>query len=557
MKPCLFCIIACAVWGLCLSSCILSPPLVPEEPGPPAAAEPLPATVTVEAISIPAEAPRGNGTPPDACDSITFLRFRPETQTGDPKPVRAVLLMIPGYLGGANNFYSFGRHLVALAEQAGEGSVEVWAFERRPNCLEDLTGMNAAEQLGDPDVALDYYYNGRTINGSAFAGFLQSGEAPYLSEFGLQLVMEDIYRIAVHMMPDREDRARCLFVGGHSLGAYLSALFAGWDFDNNTETTADAGFKNCAGLIGLDRPLETIAGSIEESQYVLELAALRQGTAGRLDVLPGISFPPEALAIPEMLGLYAARFPDNESGFFQKAAVSSETEALVRLFQSQSIAGYFAGPDNFYERRFTNEAMLGIFLDDNFQPVTIGRMSMGFLAGGPVARRRFPGQLLEELRLNTLFDAENIFVACGDNESLYRWANFDTVGTSADPLYQDCSGMVTLTTVNEEVTDIQEAAAAMYAGPLNFFEWYFPARLRLDIEAAGADYSKSYGLWLCYADALDGVPKYELLEEDVEGYDHLDFLLAAADRPQRRENEVLKPLLEFVLSLSDGTVTVP
>ena len=62
----------------------------------------------------------------------------------------AILVLIPGFMGGANSFDYIGRQLVSMAEAEGVGSLEVWAVDRRTNCLEDLTGMNAAEAAVTP-----------------------------------------------------------------------------------------------------------------------------------------------------------------------------------------------------------------------------------------------------------------------------------------------------------------------------------------------------------------------------------------------------------------------
>ena len=40
---------------------------------------------------------------------------------------------------------------------------------------------------------------------------------------------------------------------------------------------------------------------------------------------------------------------------------------------------------------------------------------------------------------------------------LYRWANFDQIGTAADPLFQDTAGAVTYTEMKREVSDIRSA----------------------------------------------------------------------------------------------------
>ena len=49
---------------------------------------------------------------------------------------KAVLILIPGFLGGATTFDPLARDLVA----AFRGELEVWAVDRRPNQLEDRLG---------------------------------------------------------------------------------------------------------------------------------------------------------------------------------------------------------------------------------------------------------------------------------------------------------------------------------------------------------------------------------------------------------------------------------
>ncbi len=520
---------------------------VPEQLLVPAPRIPVSDLAVTEQVELYRPAPRTNGLPPEDCDIIRCLRFRPRTEDGTPKEVRAVVILIPGYLGGAGSFSLLGPQLVSLAEEQGLGSIEVWALDRRSNCLEDLTGMEAAEASGDPGRAVSYYYQGGAVNGKTFDGFLTSQELPFLSEFGLSLVMDDISAVLDAKIPDRETRSRTVFVGGHSLGARLAAFFAGWDFDNTTKTTADAGYNSCAGLIGLDMSPALAGGGTRESAYRRELDALRRGASNRLSYVAAVPLTPEALAIPEILGMYARYAPDEESRFFRDAAVSPDVDRLLRVFNSGNLEHYLAGTPSIRDYRYTNEALLGIFLDDNFQPVSIAQMSLGFLCGGPVVQKHFP----------LLFDSGRLFIAAdADNETLYRWADFDTIGDAADPDFQDITGTITFTTMQDEVTDIQDAALAMFQGPSNFFEWYFPARLGLDMQAAGQAFAPGYGLYLLHPEGANALPHLALLSSDIPGYNHLDFLCAASDRPERRENEVLAPLLDFILQHSTGSVTV-
>ena len=233
---------------------------IPEGPVPPAVREPIPQKVIVEEELIYSPYPRDNGLiPPEHdhdCDYIHLLRYRPETADESTKEVNAVLVLMPGYACGNNSFDYLGRQVVSMAENdPGVGSLEVWAVDRRPNCLEDLSGMNDAEAARNPWIALEYYYD-LEGNGTDFHGFLISDEVPFLSEFGLELVMKDIQTVVTTKIPNQDDRKDTVFIGGHSMGAILTATYVGWDFDGNPDTEEDAGFQNCAGLIGLDMPVQ-------------------------------------------------------------------------------------------------------------------------------------------------------------------------------------------------------------------------------------------------------------------------------------------------------------
>ena len=136
------------------------------------------------------------------------------------------------------------------------------------------------------------------------------------------------------------------------------------------------------------------------------------------------------------------------------------------------------------------------------------------------------------------------------NGPLYKWANFDEIGDAADPDYRDTSGSLTYTTEVSEVTDIQDFARLLFQGPLNFPEWYYAARLGLDMSAAAAPFSTRYGLNYLHRDKAASLPVIQFLASEIEGYDHIDVLCAATDRPQRRKNEVFEPLLQFLLENS-------
>lgn len=577
---------------LLLSGCYSPGGSLPQDPLTPATRVAIPQKVIVEEERIYCPAPRDNGIPPEPCDFIQFVRYRPATSDGQPKQVDAVLVLMPGYMGGANEFEYLGRQLVSMAEAEGKGSLEVWAIDRRANCLEDLTGMNAAEkagQLPDPQIAVDYYYSGATIQGNKFKGFLTEGDVPFLSEFGLKMVMEDVYKIITTKIPNPEDRKKTVFIGGHSLGTPLTGLFAGWDFDGNPNTLEDAGFQNCAGLILLDGPVfyDDLKkfNNITQKDYEQRLEAIRTGKARRLDLYQGVT--PEAMALLEILGMYAVAMPDKESTLFRDVPYSKEVGTLLQLLHSKDLIHFISGIPSVSDFRYTNEALLGVLMDDNFQPVTMLQASLGFLHGGRIVKKTFPGPLAKLLGIKKI-DLDGLFIpwdAGPPNQlgtgPLYSWVNFDEVGNAQSQEYRSRDGKTTYTTMTEETSDIQDFARLLYRGPSNFTEWYFPARLRLDMGAASAPFNSEVGLTFFHNDKVNvpviafGAPHGDVPEISAwdeyrnsiattefitimaPGYNHLDIICAAVDRPSHRENLVFKPLIDFVLRHSGGKVLVP
>ena len=526
---------------LLLCACKGKQELIPRNPSAPAQRSVVSQHIVTTEESIYSPAPRDNGSPPAACDYIRYLRFRPATDNDTPVPVNAVVIMIPGYIGGAGGFSYLARQLVTLAGDAFP--VEVWALDRRSNCLEDLTGMAEAERTAQPQAALDYYYGNATIHGAAFAGFYTPQQTPYLSEFGLQLLMQDMQTILAEKIPDPADRKKTVFIAGHSMGAELAAAFAAWDFDNDSATLGDAGFNNCAGLIGLEGSVGPWASLTTERNYKRRLAELRTPQAPSQS---GLTITPESMALLQLLALYASYAPGEESTIFRALTVGEDTERLIKYLTTYGLQSSGPSAPALGDFHLSNEAMLGLFSDDNFQPISIGRVSLGFLVGGPVVRR------------GGLFSSGGLFVpADADNGAFYTWANFDTTGSADDPAFTDTTGAVTLTTAETEVTDIQDYARTVYEGPSNFFEWYFPARLTLDLGIVAAPFRARCGIRSDHLDGIDALPKIEFLAQNIHGYNHLDVLCAAADRPGRRENEVLAPLLVFLKANSAGTVLVP
>ena len=513
---------------------------------------------------------------PEECQRGFFFRYRL-----DPgQAVRAILLLLPGGSTGANNFDYLARELIRMSN----GGVEVWVCERRPNLLEDLAGMEAAEAAGDIEIALDYYYRGRELNGRSFAGFLAQEEAPFLSEWGLELLMQDV-QAAVELVPEPRRRTN-LFIAGHSLGVVHVLDYLGWDFDGRAATTEDAGYNQVAGAVLLDAPILAQPPSLTRGEYLGKVDRIRDGRSDRYagffpELTPGL------FAFGEVLGMAAhPRFDnprnpeDGPEGIsrLQELPLGPDVASFLDLLFSDSLLdAWFDLPPTRRDFQVTNEALLGMLFDDNFQIITPFHLSLGFVSPPEKTRPRdFPA--LEPL-VSSGF-------ALSDPGTRYGWLDYDQVGG------------IEQTSAGEEVTELARLAEAMWRGPTNYGEWYFSTRLLADQSAAGMlsnledrDWqSRDFGLNLFHTAGIDvpilcigadggmarepaavdavarsvsqttrdGIPRSseEAFKVTIApGYGHFDVLLA--DNAAAGGNAVFGEILDFVRQHSRGEVQVP
>ena len=303
------------------------------------------AAVSLTREKIPSPAPVANGTPPEEANYVTYLRCRPAEDTGAISDAEAIIVLIPGGQAGQSYMEILCKQAVYMALTQRDKHIEMLVMDRRPNNVEDLTGMNAAMAAHDTQVAIDYYYHGAEIDGHKFAGF--EPDMPYLSEFGLELVMKDVNTLITTTVPDPEMRRQKLFLGGHSMGGPYTALFTGWDFDGNPETTEDAGYMNVAGLVGLDTLVQINLDFVTDTPTTADVAALtdapvtnneqyyinflediRTGSLTRL-IPSSFLLTPEIMAIEELMAMEAVWRPDEESDLLERIPYSQSDSMPV------------------------------------------------------------------------------------------------------------------------------------------------------------------------------------------------------------------------------------
>src|SRR5438034_10029424 len=94
-------------------------------------------------VSLFAPLPASDGPRPAACDRIGYLRFRDARGARKVRKAAAIFVTMPGIFAGASSLDIFARNTVRTA-RAHQRHVEVWALDRRSNCLEDHYGVQAA-----------------------------------------------------------------------------------------------------------------------------------------------------------------------------------------------------------------------------------------------------------------------------------------------------------------------------------------------------------------------------------------------------------------------------
>lgn len=427
-------------------------------------------------------------------------------------PPRAILILVPGFLGGANNFEPLAEQLV----RRFNGNLEVWAVDRRPNQLEDRRGaLYGRERLEALDTAgfldaLQFYFPD-TLNGPnpfptnfGDADVDQDGvqDPPFPLPDGLggasafQQLTPDDARFAAHWGIDTYvrdwkelvDVARSVvgpqglvLFGGHSAGTGFSGIFAAYDFDPGPGV--DAAHDHIDGLLLLEGGGPgTGSANVTFQQNGVSLPSVpRPASTAAYDALvsqlaanggPDVflssffNIPVAQLgAAAELAGLDGTFRPGQES-FVQRLSLT-KTGTLVALLSTP----------------MTAESVIGAFIDDDFSPVAQLSGSYGFSDDGP----------------NVLFVFGNYLLSPPPGGGLRTWKNFDdpTLPTCPpnDPGAADGIGCAILDRgprpaptdpparwgVTYETSDLYELVANQLGGT-NFLEWYYlSGRITLDL----------------------------------------------------------------------------
>jgi hypothetical protein len=521
--------------------------------------------VAVSLVRLRVPLPASAAAHPEACDWISYLRFRRADAADDRASADAITVLMPGNLEGAAAFDPVARSSVREAARRGR-TIEVWATDRRANCLEDSTGLEAMERSGDPQDYLDYYYGGREIEGRRFAGWRDDPRV--LADLGVAQTIHDYHAILTRELPDQAWREQHVICGGHSLAGALVELYAAWDFDGDRGTTSDAGYRQCAGFLGLEtlldlgltsgepasvRALQPIVPGIRFAFGDPARRALRAGTLLRHEELLGIG--PETMAMMEAASIMAAREPQADATPWLRAIPQGASlRAYDALAGSAGLAEYAGRRARLTQLRFTNAGLLGHMFDDNGGVLSVIRASFGAPVGAPLIRNRLPEQL-QLPGVDWLFRPGRVMIPRRlSPQPLSGWRDYDELAAAPAGAF---------TTPASEVTSARDFARILHEGPTNFTESWFPTRIVTDIGAVGAGDRGGGMAGAIHPHPTRRKPRFTILASGgvilpahirpldpyvvLPGYEHLDVLTAAERQNDGRPEGSSTALVDFAL----------
>jgi pimeloyl-ACP methyl ester carboxylesterase len=182
-----------------------------------------------------------------------FLSDRANTQPD------AIIVLVPGFEGGAATFYLLAENLLRRAAAQSNLVLEVWAVDRRSSHLEDTVGLDIAENLADPLVGLDFLFGdalGLSLSPALANGpnrraefYNTSTDTAFMAQWTTLVHSQDIDAVVEAARSAARDGN--VFLGGHSAGTGYTARYAATDF-NLQGGAPEPGYQKLRGLILLE-----------------------------------------------------------------------------------------------------------------------------------------------------------------------------------------------------------------------------------------------------------------------------------------------------------------
>ena len=231
---------------------------------------------------------------PSRYDASYVTRFGPAS-------ARTVLVLVPGFSGGAGTFNIVGPELADRID-----GLQVWAVDRRSQPLEDTTVFERGLRDELTLQQVNDYYLGWIRDPS-----IQPRYSPppteslrFAADWGLPTHLGDLRRV----IRAARRGGRRVILGGHSLGASTAAIYAAWDFRGRP------GYRDLDGIVLIDGgALGTFDDTESPSEIRERLGAIREQPFA--DIV-GVGLPWAQGIFTGLGGIYALKDPTGLSPFW-------------------------------------------------------------------------------------------------------------------------------------------------------------------------------------------------------------------------------------------------
>jgi pimeloyl-ACP methyl ester carboxylesterase len=204
-------------------------------------------------------------------NNATYTRYHRAGASGAPA---AILILVPGFEGGASSLAILAENLIHRAWIEEGLALEVWAFDRRSNQLEDREGIAIAAGLSDATVALDWLFGselGLTLSPALVSGpnrrafFYNTGaDVAFMANWTSLVFSQDIDAVVEAARAAAQNQN--VFLGGHSAGTGFTARYASTDFDLSGSGPVQAGYSKLRGLVLLEGGGGAVGTSLTSAQ---------------------------------------------------------------------------------------------------------------------------------------------------------------------------------------------------------------------------------------------------------------------------------------------------
>lgn len=191
--------------------------------------------------------------------SLNNARYTRYHLAGPSQQPGAILILIPGFEGGASDFRILAENVIPRAQAAGL-VLEIWGFDRRTNQLEDMVGLDIAEEFLSPEIALDWLYGDELtlpLGPILAAGpnrrsvfYDAQADVPFIANWTNLVFTRDIDAVveAARAVAVNQN----VFLGGHSAGTGFTARYAATDLNLTGVGPTNPGYAKLRGLVLLE-----------------------------------------------------------------------------------------------------------------------------------------------------------------------------------------------------------------------------------------------------------------------------------------------------------------